>query len=409
MKATPASAGQGPESAASTGAWPALVFTLVVAAAAAYAFSPRPSPPFAPTEVHPDGVLIDGLARNGDRLLAVGEQGNILYTDGVKGPWHEAKVEPQRGSTLTKVKFLDDKVVLAVGHDGWILRSTDRGENWKEAFFIPTPKDDDDSAGPPSADGAIAPPPDASTSAEPPPDAGSSAEPPADASMSAELPSSDWGDVDAGSDAALPLQPDPLLGIAGPFNGRIFAFGGFGLMLKSEDQGQSWTRVTDETLGDHHLNAMVRAADGALIVVGERGLMARSADNGDSWQLLPQVYDGSFFGVLALKSKALLAFGMRGHVFRSVDNGQSWQESKLPSGSSLFGGNVSASGNVVLVGAGSALLVSTDDGRSFTQPVDTDFHDLATVLPVTDDSWLVGGDGGIKLVTSAQHNKGAQP
>src|SRR3546814_14509938 len=79
---------------------------------------------------------------------------------------------------------------------------------------------------------------------------------------------------------------------------------------------------------------MVRAADGARIVVVERGLMARSADNGDSWQLLPQVYDGSFFGVLALKSKALLAFGMRGHVFRSGDDGKSWQESKVPTGRS---------------------------------------------------------------------------
>src|SRR3546814_4593096 len=100
---------------------------------------------------------------------------------------------------------------------------------------------------------------------------------------------------------------------------------------------------------------------------------------------------------------------MRGHVFRSGDDGKSWQESKVPTGSSLFGGKVDASGNVVLVGAGSTLLVSSDDGLSFTQPVDTDFHDLATVLPVTDSSWLVGGDGGIKLVTSAQHNKGAQP
>src|SRR3546814_11992431 len=112
----------------------------------------------------------------------------------------------------------------------------------------------------------------------------------------------------------MPLQPDPLLGIAGPFNGRIFAFGGFGLMLKSEDQGQNWTRVTDATLGDHHLNAMVRAADGALIVVGERGLMARSADNGDSWQLLPQVYDVSFFGVLPLNYKTFFAFGITHHV-----------------------------------------------------------------------------------------------
>src|SRR3546814_2451789 len=77
---------------------------------------------------------------------------------------------------------------------------------------------------------------------------------------------------------------------------------------------------------------------------------------------------------------------MRGHVFRSGDDGKSWQESKVPTGSSLFGGKVDASGNVVLVGAGSTLLVSSDDGLSFTQPVDTDFHDLATVLPVTDSS-----------------------
>src|SRR3546814_14212717 len=105
-----------------------------------------------------------------------------------------------------------------------------------------------------------------------------SAEPPDDAGTSAEPPSADWGDADPfGSDATMPLQPDPLLGIAGPFNGRIFAFGGFGLMLKSEDQGQNWTRVTDATLGDHHLNAMVRAADGALIVVGERGLIDRKS------------------------------------------------------------------------------------------------------------------------------------
>lgn len=402
MSATPAAGGQSPASTSSTGAWPALVFTVIVAIAAAYAFSPRPAPPFAATEVHPDGLLVDGLARNGDRLIAVGEQGLILLADDIKGPWRVAQVDPQRGSTLTKVKFIDDQLAIAIGHDGWILRSTDRGETWKEAFFIATPKEDGEDEAMSSADGAIAPPP----------DAGMSAEPPADASMSAEPPADDTGmgfDPFGGDSGPAPLQPDPLLGIAGPFNGRLFAFGGFGLMLVSEDQGQSWTRVTDDVLGDHHLNAMARAADGALIIVGERGLMARSTDNGDHWQIVPPVYDGSFFGVLALKSKALLAFGMRGHVFRSDDDGKIWTESKVPTGSSLFGGNVGADGDVVLVGAGSTLLVSNDDGRSFTQPVDTDFHDLTTVLPVTAGSWLVGGDGGLKLVTSAANHKGAQP
>src|SRR3546814_20430097 len=111
------------------------------------------------------------------------------------------------------------------------------------------------------ADGGMAPPPGASRSAEPPADASMSAEPPDDAGTSAEPPSSDCGDADPfGSDATMPLQPEPLLGIAGPFNGRIFAFGVFGLMLQSTDQGQNWTRVTDATLGVHPLTATVRAA-----------------------------------------------------------------------------------------------------------------------------------------------------
>src|SRR3546814_1371619 len=110
-----------------------------------------------------------------------------------------------------------------------------------------------------------------------------------------------------------------------------------------------------------------------------------------------------FFFIFFFKQKT--AYEMRISDWSS-DVCSSDLESKVPTGSSLFGGKVDASGNVVLVGAGSTLLVSSDDGLSFTQPVDTDFHDLATVLPVTDSSWLVGGDGGIKLVTSAQHNKG---
>ncbi|MGH8446672.1 MAG: hypothetical protein ACREVL_15475, partial [Solimonas sp.] len=305
---------------------------------------------------------------------------------------------PQRGSSLTQVKFLDDKTVLAVGHDGWILRSTDAGETWKETFFIEPPKDVA-----PAADGALAPPPDASLSAEPPPDtsaatgagAGSDA---ATATVPAE-PAAE----------ALPLQPDPLLGIAGPFDGRLFAFGGFGLMLVSADNGQTWQRVNAEAIADHHLYAMVRAADRSLIMVGERGLMVRSADNGNSWQTLPQIYSGSFFGAIALPSKALLAYGMRGNVYRSEDDGKTWTKSKTPVSSSLFGANVSPRGDVVLVGSGRVILVSNDDGRSFSQPLPGDPHDLAAVLPLTSSSLLTAGDGGIQFVQLKGSPEGAQP
>ncbi|WP_051362011.1 sialidase family protein [Solimonas soli] len=392
MNATAASAVRSRSAtASSTGSWPALVFTLIVALAAAYAFSPRPAPPFAPTAVHPDGLLVNGLARSGSRFVAVGEQGRVLIADDARGPWHEAKVEPQRGSTLTQVKFIDDKTVIAVGHDGWILRSTNAGETWQETFFIESPKDGAEAAG------GAGPPADAGFSAEPPPEgAEASADPFA-------------GMTGAAAWTPPPLQPDPLLGIAGPFDGRLYAVGGFGLMLTSGDAGRTWTRLAAEAIADPHLYAMVRAGDRSLIVVGERGLMARSTDEGATWKKLPPVYEGSFFGAIVLPSKALLAFGMRGNVFRSEDDGKTWQKVRTPVESSLFSGNVSARGEVVLAGAGHVILTSQDDGRSFTQASSSEPHDLAAVLPLSAGSALTAGDGGIQFVQLGAGAAGARP
>jgi len=371
-------------SATSTSGWPALVFTLIVALAAVYAFSPRPAPPFPPSVLHADGLLVNGLAQSASRLVAVGEQGRVLIADDTRGPWREAKVAPQRGSTLTQLKFIDDNTAIAVGHDGWILRSEDGGETWAEAFFIEAPKDDAGDFG-------------------------------TDAAASDNWPSGDEAAedpfVNASGEMAWappPLQPDPLLGIAGPFDGRLFAVGAFGLMLTSTDGGKSWTRIAAEAIADHHLYAMVRAADRSLIVVGERGLMARSTDDGASWKAMPPVYEGSFFGAMALPSKALLAFGMRGKVFRSEDDGKTWQKIEVPADGSLFAGALSARGDVLLAGAGRVILRSQDDGRSFTQLLPSEPQDLAAVLPLSASTLITAGDRGIQLV-ELDAKAGAQP
>ena len=116
-------------------AWPAHLMVLLVALAGIYSFSHRPPPPFPPTQVHPDKLLVNGLARSGNRIVAAGELGHILIADSPEGPWREAKVEPARGATLTRAAFIDDRTALAVGHDGWIVRSTDAGETWQEVAY----------------------------------------------------------------------------------------------------------------------------------------------------------------------------------------------------------------------------------------------------------------------------------
>ncbi len=369
--ATPVAQGQAPSMLAG---WPALLVAALVIAAAVYSFSPRPKAEFPATQVHADRLLANGLAQQGQRLVTVGEQGQILIADQPEGPWHSAGVEPQRGSTLTQALFVGQDLALAVGHDGWILRSSDGGKTWTEVAF--------------SSEG------------------------------------------------------DPLLGLAGPYDGRLYAFGAFGLLLASDDQGQTWQQLaleidgagggldaapavpadpnadpfaavqatgsSDDPFanfdaaavgGPGHLNAMTQAADGSLILAGERGLLLKSVDRGQSWQRLPEVYAGSYFGVLALPSKTLITFGMRGHAYRSTDLGVSWQEASVPSNSSLFGGSVDARGQAVLVGAGHTVLISRDDGRTFELAAPLARDGLADLVVLPDGRWLTAGDAGVKLLS----------
>ena len=77
-------------------------------------------------------LLIDA-ARIGNRVVAVGDRGYIVFSDNNGESWQRAKTPPNT-PLLTAVFFLDDKTGWAVGHDSMILTSIDRGESWTKAF-----------------------------------------------------------------------------------------------------------------------------------------------------------------------------------------------------------------------------------------------------------------------------------
>lgn len=353
------------------GAWPALGMVLIVLMAALYAFAPRPNPPFAPTQIRPEGLHVNGLAQSGKRIVAVGEQGRILVADDPKGPWREATVNPQRGSNLNNVAFVGNKRVLAVGHDSWILRSEDGGETWTEvALDMEKSEPLLGIAGP--FDGRLF----------------------AFGAFGQLQVSSDEGRswqretlVDA--DAGKPALPKPAPEAADdPFADPFSNF-----------------QVQSSGIAERHFNAMTQAADGSLILVGERGLIARSTDGGRTWKAGEPVYAGSFFGVLSLPSKALVVYGMRGNAFHSEDFGVTWTRSEVPEKASLFGGTVTQEGNVVLVGAGNAVFVSHDGGASFRRVTDTGPAAIAAALPLAGGELLTAGETGVALRTVKQGAK----
>src|SRR5262249_1628877 len=77
-------------------------------------------------------TLFNGLARAGDRIVAAGQRGQILYSDDSGQSWKQAAVP--LAADLVAVAFPTAKQGWAVGHGGVILHSADGGATWTRQF-----------------------------------------------------------------------------------------------------------------------------------------------------------------------------------------------------------------------------------------------------------------------------------
>jgi photosystem II stability/assembly factor-like uncharacterized protein len=260
----------------------ALLFTLGVIARGA---APGALPPV---------LLLDG-AMAGPTIVVVGERGAVFRSTDEARTWRPA-LTPSR-ATLTGVSFaLDGKTGWAVGHDAIILATTNAGETWTRQF--------------------------------------------------------------QGEN----LQ-DSFLDVLALSDTQALAVGAYGLGMRTLDGGKTWARqkIIAE---DHHLNRISRGPTGTLYLAGERGVLLRSADQGESWTPIPTPYTGSFYGVLPLDRRTLLAYGLRGRVYRSIDDGAGWQLIETPE-PTLVATAACLRGNTILLGgSGRAVWRSADYGKT---------------------------------------------
>lgn len=283
----------------------------------------------------------------GDRLVAVGARGHIVYSDDQGVSWSQATVPVRQ--LLTAVDFVDAKHGWAVGHDSLILNTTDGGETWKVQYRDPALDDTDE-------DG-------------------------------------------------FDLLEKPLMDVWFRDTQTGFAVGGYGLFLRTDDGGQTWEDLSDDidNPDGFHYNALSEIKDTGLFLVGEMGTLYRSGDFGDTWETLTDSspYDGSWFGVSGTGEQGgVLAWGLRGNVYRSNDFGDTWEQVKLrspnngPLGSTLAGGQLLNDGRVVLVGVGGVVAVSDDHGHSFSVTVRPDRVALANAAGLKDGGIVLVGQRG---------------
>ncbi len=296
-------------------------------------------------------ALLIGLASAGERLIAVGDRGVVVFSDDKGKSWVQADLVPTQ-ALLTGVCFFDAQHGLAVGHDEVILATADAGRSWKRTHYAPEAQQ-------PLLDVWC----------------GAGGHAIAIGAYSTYLTSEDGGATWTARKFA-PASPQPQ------------AVGARG--------ARSATGAVPA--GGYHLNRIVAASPTRLYIAAEAGHLYRSDDAGASWVTLASPYRGSFFGVLPLEADAVLAFGLRGNLYRSDDAGASWQ--KIDTGTmQLLGGAARFdTGGIAVAGLSGVLLVSRDGGHSFTLQQQRDYTGLSAVVGVGDDELAAVGDGGVRVI-----------
>jgi len=309
-------------------------------------------------------ALLNGLARAGDRIVAVGQRGHIVYSDDAGKSWRQAEVPVS--SDLVAVSFPTASDGWAVGHDGVVLHSKDGGQSW-------TTQLDGRRLG---------------------------------QLMFEYYSRSAAALTDDPKRAALLIEEAKRFqaqGAENPFldvwfrdanNGYIV--GAFGLVFRTVDGGASWEPLLHavENPKGQHLYA-VRGIGSDVYIAGEQGLLLKLAQGDTTFRALELPYKGTLFGVTG-SGQTVIAHGLRGTVLRSTDGGHQWQQ--VPTGLQvgLTASTRDSDGRLLIVSQAGHILASRDDGASFKPVPVAGALPAAAVTVAAQGTLIVAGPRGVQ-------------
>nr|WP_224790750.1 YCF48-related protein [Pseudomonas fluorescens] len=292
-------------------------------------------------------LMLD-VVHAGDRLVAVGDRGHILYSDDQGQTWAQAKVPTQQ--MLTAVFFVDDKQGWAVGHDAQILATTDGGTTWSRQFQDLTREA-------PLLDLWFK---DANTGF-------------AVGAYGQLLTTTDGGQHWSDASARIDNQDQYHFNAIGAVkDAGLFIVGEQGSLFRSADWGQTWERVQGPYEGSlFGITGTGQAR--TLLVYGLRGNLFRSTDFGDSWEKIPLqgargALEFGLSGAGLLDDGTLVLVGNGGCVLRSDDAGKRFSVFNRPDRISLSAVTGGPNGELILVGQG-GIRTSAATGADLGQQV----------------------------------------
>jgi photosystem II stability/assembly factor-like uncharacterized protein len=321
---------------------------------------------------NPSHALLITVVHAGARLVAVGGRGVIIYSDDNGQSWHQASVPTSE--TITDAAFADPRHGWAAGAQGVVLHTSDGGASWQlqltgeQVINLMTAS---------AAQFAAANP----------------------ASDSAERAMRRSGIFAA----AGPNKPFLTIMPLGPQSAIIF--GAYRMTVMTNDGGKTWTDWSLH-VGDpisHGIFDAIRAG-GSIFLAGEAGVVLRSDDQGQSFSMLTSPDPSTMFGILATPKGTMLTFGVAGEVFRSSDQGKTWSQANITSDADLTGGLVLNSGKILVVSEDGGVFESTDDGQNFVNIALNEGMALYDLTQAANGDVVFVGSGGVRVERASLFN-----
>ncbi len=296
------------------------------------------------------------------RLFAVGAQGTILVSDDRGERWEP--VPSPISSDLTAVAFPSGTDGYIVGHDSALLRSRDGGRSWSRQF-------DSRSLNQAMLDYYRSLPP-------------------------GDLVTQWVQELEQRVASGAPL---PFFDVWFADAREGFAVGAFNLLLVTEDGGERWTPWMERTENPRgaHLYAVrgTPGPKGDVYIAGELGLLMRLDRETRRFVAVPTPYQGTYFS-MAVDGDTLLVAGLRGNAFISRDRGQAWAKLDTHAAVSVAGAAGLGDGRFALLAQNGSVLVVGRDGVAV--PAGVPLGRLSYALAAGDGAVVVGTDVGIKRI-----------
>lgn len=321
----------------------------------------------------PSRVALIAVTQAGNRLVAVGEHGVIIYSDDNGVHWKQASVPVD--VLLTAVRFATASVGWAVGQHGVILRTDDGGASWRLQF-----------------DGIAA----------------------NRLTLAAAQAATAVHDPSPGTPMAMRranfFQADgpniPFLSVLAIDPDHAFAFGAYRMVMKTDDGGktwQDWSLHVGDRLSHNLYDVSRLGAD--ICLAAEAGQVFCSTDGGTSFSSAASPGSATLFGILPAGHGAMLVFGVAGGCYRSTDAGQSWTSINVGTPINLTAGTVLASGAILVAGEDGSLYLSTDHGASFQRAPANQPMAISGLTQAKDGDLIAVGNLGILRIPISNLSK----